>query len=79
MGYKAFVINIAPFDSPNKNQIDIIYYSYGVEIFALVVNEIPTSTSIKYSNFIYIFYSKLAFELFEHTRMNNHIIEFIKK
>ena len=75
--HETFIVNIASLESPSQAQESNIYPSCRTQIAALVANEAPTSIPTKYSNFANVFSPKLALELLEHIRINDHAIELV--
>lgn len=71
---KAFKVYIASI-SYNSD----IHLFWKVWLALLKGDEIPTSVSPKYTDFINVFSKDLAPELPEHTRIHNHAINLIKR
>lgn len=67
-----FVVHIAFFVISNK-----IHSSRKAQIASLKVNKASITLFLEYSNFIDLFSPKLAAELSEPIKMNNHVIDLI--
>lgn len=72
--HEVFVIHIVAF---GKNSSDEINSLRKTLIAHLKANKAPTKVPSEYAEFTNIFLPKLATELSEHTRINNHIIELV--
>lgn len=56
---------------------DKVYFFRRAQIVLLKVDEALITVSSKYSNSSDIFFAELAKELSEHTKFNNHVINFV--
>ena len=56
-----------------------IYSFWRTQIALLKVDETLTSVPLKYADFAEVFFKNLAIELPDHTGINNHIIDLIKR
>ncbi len=72
--YEAFVVHIVALNIDSSNEM---YPSKRVQIAHLKADEAPTEMPNKYADFIDVFLLKLAIELPEHTRINDHSIELV--
>ena len=72
--YETFVIHIATF---SVGSVDEMYPSKKDQIAYLKVDEISPKVLSKYSHFTDVFLPKLAIELTEYTRIDNHAIELV--
>ncbi len=70
--YKAFIRHVAAFNIDLNNEIHPLKR---IQIAYLKVDEVPTKVFSEYADFIDIFSPKLAVELPEHTKINDHAIE----
>ena len=75
--YETFVVHVACLKIPSSTQEVDVHPSYRPQIAALVTNKALTTIPTKYSNFADIFFSELASELPEHTKINDHAIELV--
>ncbi len=74
MEHKTFVINVAALYVDSSNEM---HSSKKAQIISMKVDEAATKVLSEYADFANIFSSKLAVELLEHTRINDHAIELI--
>ena len=72
--HKAFIVHIAAF---SINSSDEMYPSKKAQIAYIKVDEALTKVSSKYADFTNIFLSKLAEELFKHTKINEYTIKLV--
>ncbi len=72
--HKAFVIYVVAF---SLDLGDEVYPLKKTQISYLKVDKAPTKVPSEYTDFVDVFSPKLAVELLEHTRINNHAIELV--
>lgn len=70
--YKAFVVYVISFSF-----ILLIDLSCGPQITNLIAKKAFVKVSIKYADFVDIFFLDLASKLPKHTKINNNIIELV--
>ena len=77
--HKTYVIHVRPVSSdalPSSSPLNIHFFRKS-QISGLIVKEAPIKVFVKYSDFAYVFSSDLAFELLEHSGINNHTIKLV--
>ena len=74
MEHKIFVIHVVAL---NINLGDEVCFSKKAQMAYLKVDEVPIKVLSKYADFINLFLSKLAAELLEYIKINNHAIKFV--
>ena len=77
---ETFVVHVASLSSdasPNSSPLDV-HPSRRSQISGLIAKEAPTKVPTKYSDFADVFSPDLAFELPEHTGINNHTIKLVE-
>ncbi len=72
--YEVFVIHVAAFRIDSNDEM---YPLRKAQIAHLKADEAPSKLPSKYDDFTDVFFPKLAVKLLEHTRINNHVIEFM--
>ena len=72
--HKAFIVYIAILDIDLGDEV---YPSKEAQIAHLKANKAFIKVFSKYINFVDIFSSKLAVELLEYTKINNHVIKLV--
>ena len=77
-GHEAFVVYVASLESPSNNQKYNLHLSCKAQIAALIANKAPTSIPTEYSDFVNIFFLKLASKLLEHTGINDPAIKLVE-
>ena len=71
------MVNVVVLECLSSTQKSDIHFFRGAQIAALVANEAPTFIPTEYFDFADIFSLKLALELLEYTRINDHAIELV--
>ncbi len=72
--YEAFLIYVAVFSVDSSDEM---HPSKRAQIAHLKVDKTPSKVPTEYADFVDIFLPKLATELLEHTKINNHAIKLV--
>ncbi len=72
--HEAFVVHVAALSVDSSDEV---HPSRKAQIVHLKADEAPTKVPSEYADFADVFSPKLAAELPEHTRINNHAIELV--
>ena len=72
--HKAFIVYVAAFSVDLSDKIHLLRRTW---IAQLKADKASTKISCKYADFVDVFSSKLAVELFKHIRINDHTIELV--
>ena len=78
--HEIYVVHVGSVSSdalPNFSPLNV-HPSRRPQISGLIARKAPTKVSAKYLNFAEVFSPDFASELFEHTRINDHIIELVE-
>ena len=70
--HEAFIVHIAAL---SVNSFDDVHPSRKAQIAYLKADKAPSKVPSEYADFVDVFFPKLAAELPEHTRINDHAIE----
>ena len=74
--YVVYVGSVSSDTSPSSSLLDV--YSFRrPQISGLIVKKAPTKIPAKYSDFTDVFSPSLAYELSEHSGINNHTIKLV--
>ncbi len=72
--YETSIVHVAPLSVDSDDEVHPLRRT---QITHLKANKALSKVPSKYTNFADVFSPRLAAELLEHTRINNHVIEFV--
>ena len=71
--FETFVVHVVSLSSTSLN----VHPSRRPQIFGLIAKKASTKVSVKYSDFVDVFFSDLVSKLPKHTRINDHAIKLV--